>query len=88
MGMAVWLVFRYTSTFTDTNFWGSLLNLVVGTCVGVVVFLILALVLRMQEYTIYTTDCASEGHKITYIVYYKYRNRCECNSNATKLKLF
>jgi len=49
MGMAVWLVFRYTSTFADTNFWGSLINLVVGTCVGVVVFLLLAVVLRMQE---------------------------------------
>ena len=49
MGMAVWLVFRFTSTFADTNFWGSLINLVVGTCVGAVVFLILAVVLRMQE---------------------------------------
>ena len=49
MGMAVWWVFRYTSTFADTNFWGSLINLVVGTCVGAVVFLILAVVLRMQE---------------------------------------
>jgi len=49
MGMAVWLVFRYTSTFADTNFWGSLINLVVGTCVGAAVFLILAVVLRMQE---------------------------------------
>lgn len=49
MGMAVWLVFRFTSTFAGTNFWGSLLNLVVGTCVGAVVFLFLAVVLRMQE---------------------------------------
>ena len=49
MGMAVWWVFRYTSTFADTNFWGSLINLVVGTSVGAVVFLILAVVLRMQE---------------------------------------
>ncbi len=49
MGMAVWFVFRFTSTFADTNFWGSLLNLVVGTCVGATVFLLLAVVLRMQE---------------------------------------
>ena len=49
MGMAVWLVFRFTSTFADTNFWGSLINLVVSTCVGAVVFLMLAVVLRMQE---------------------------------------
>ncbi|MDR3599585.1 MAG: murein biosynthesis integral membrane protein MurJ [Desulfosporosinus sp.] len=49
MGVAVWLVFRFTSTLTSTSFWGSLLNLVVGTCVGAVVFLFLAVVLRMQE---------------------------------------
>lgn len=49
MGMVVWLVFRFTSTFAGTNFLGSLLNLVVGTCVGAVVFLFLAQVLRMQE---------------------------------------
>ena len=49
MGMVVWLVFRFTSIFADTNFWGSLINLVVGTCVGVAVFLLLAVVLRMQE---------------------------------------
>ena len=49
MGMVVWLVFRYTLTFAGTNFLGSLLNLVVGTCVGALIFLFLAVVLRMQE---------------------------------------
>ena len=49
MGMAVWLVLRYISTFTGTNFSGSLIDLVVGTIVGAVVFLVLAVVLRMQE---------------------------------------
>jgi putative peptidoglycan lipid II flippase len=49
MGMAVWLMLRYTSTFTGTNFSGSLIDLVVGTFVGAVVFLVLAVVLRMQE---------------------------------------
>ena len=49
MGIVVWLVFRFTSTFTGINFWGSVLNLLVGTCVGVVVFLVLAVALRMQE---------------------------------------
>ena len=49
MGMAVWLVFRFTSTFAGSKFLGSLLNLVVGICVGVVVFLFLAVLLRMQE---------------------------------------
>ncbi|HUX47080.1 MAG TPA: murein biosynthesis integral membrane protein MurJ [Desulfosporosinus sp.] len=49
MGMAVWLVFRFTSTFAGTNFLGSLLNLVIGTCVGATVFLFLAVVIRMPE---------------------------------------
>lgn len=49
MGMVVWLVYRIISTFSGTNFMGSLLNLVVGTCVGAVVFLFLAVFLRMPE---------------------------------------
>jgi putative peptidoglycan lipid II flippase len=49
MGLAVWLVFHFTLTFAGTDFWGSLLNLVVGSCLGAVVFLSLAVVLRMQE---------------------------------------
>jgi putative peptidoglycan lipid II flippase len=49
MGMVVWSAFYFTSRFAGFGFWGSLLSLVVGTSVGGGVFLLLAVVLRMQE---------------------------------------
>ncbi|MDA8441617.1 MAG: murein biosynthesis integral membrane protein MurJ [Peptococcaceae bacterium] len=49
MGGTVWLVYRLTSIFAGVNFLGSLINLVIGSLVGALVFLVLAVILRMPE---------------------------------------
>jgi putative peptidoglycan lipid II flippase len=49
MGVVVWLVFHVISTGEGANFWHSLFNLAICTCIGLVIYLILAVMLRMRE---------------------------------------
>ena len=49
MGLGVWTVFHFTSKFAGINFVGSLFNLVVGLITGTAIYVLLAVILRMQE---------------------------------------
>lgn len=49
MGIVVLLVYHFTLTLTGPNILGAVLNLVIGIFIGVVIYLFLAILLRMEE---------------------------------------
>lgn len=49
MGVVVWIIFHFISALVSTNFLNSLFSLVICTCIGLTLYMFLAVRLRMKE---------------------------------------